>query len=150
MTTSVSPLQAMEYHNAVAKILDHADPTQLGRLRDALGLPAISSSSQKAKSSRLINGAEIWAALQKTRSATSKREDKGQGYWRQLAPHIKEFLARAGQAGAQGCRPTSKTDRHKQKDVFTEMEQDLILKMAKKHGIGIKTIQQKWIWEDSA
>ncbi len=153
MTAPITYLQALEYQEALAAILKRADPAQLGQLRDALGLPAISSPSQKAKSSKLINGAEIWAALQAaTRSATSK-QDKGTGYWRQLAPDIKAFLARTGQAGAPGCRTEEeqkdrkKPSGAKPKDVFSESERDLILTMAKKHGIGIKAIQQKWIWE---
>ena len=152
MTTSITPLQAMEYHNAVAKILDRADPAQLARLRDVLGL----SMAGHEKPSKLINGAEAWTALQTaTRSATSK-QDKGPGYWRQLAPPIKAFLACAGQAGAPGCRTEpNQNDRKKHsgakpKDMFTQEEVELILAMAKRHGRTPTAIQQDWVWNASA
>ncbi len=39
MTAPITHQQAMEYHNAVAEILDLGNMAQIGRLRDALGLP---------------------------------------------------------------------------------------------------------------
>ena len=39
MTAPITHLQAMEYYSAVAKILDQGDMAQIGRLREALGLP---------------------------------------------------------------------------------------------------------------
>ncbi|MHB0873970.1 MAG: hypothetical protein ACYC1J_11120 [Acidithiobacillus ferrooxidans] len=76
--------------------------------------------------------------------------------WRHLAPHIKKFLACAGQSGAPGCRADcQQKDREiysggRPEDGFTTEEIDLILKMAKRHGRSPTAIQRKWAWGDIA
>ncbi|MBU2828174.1 MULTISPECIES: hypothetical protein [Acidithiobacillus] len=76
--------------------------------------------------------------------------------WRHLAPHIKKFLACAGQSGAPGCRTEpDRKDREiysggRPEDGFTTEEIDLILKMAKRHGRSPTAIQRKWAWGDIA
>ena len=125
------------------------DPEMVRKLMEM----TLAAMPQNAAPAELIGGEKIWAALHAAKTPSGKTQTPGPGYWKQLAPAIKKFLARAGQAGAAGCRTgPDQPDRKKfsgarPKNGFTREEIDLILAMARKHGIGAKTIQEKWKWE---
>ena len=129
------------------------DPDRIRKLMELAMTAATAAAANTAntKAADLIAGEKVWASLQMINRG--KITGPGPGRWKQLAPDIKEFLARSGQAGAPGCRTRpDQNDRKKHsgsrpRDGFTRAEFDLILAMAARHGRSPTSIQQKWIWE---
>ena len=111
---------------------------------------AAAANTANTKAADLITGEKVWASLQMINGGKITRP--GPGRWKQLAPDIKEFLARAGKDGAPGCRTEpDQNDRKKYsgsrpQDGFTQEEADLILQMARIYGRTPTAIRQKWIW----
>lgn len=114
------------------------------------------ATAAKTRNKNLIDGQKVWADLQKIGKADDSKQVKS-GQWRHLAPLIKEFLARAGQAGAPGCRTepnqADRKDRNSSgscpRDGFTQEEVALILAMARKHrSRSPGAIQRKWAWSE--
>ena len=132
------------------------DPDRIRKLMDLAMTAATAAAANAAntKAADLIAGEKVWASLQMINRGKITRP--GPGRWKQLAPDIKEFLARSGQAGAPGCRTKSdQNDRKKYsgsrpRDGFTQAEFDLILEMARRHGRSPTSIQRDWIWEAPA
>lgn len=106
---------------------------------------------ESPRTTELIDGKKIWSDLQMISGGGITR--CGLGRWKQIAPDIKAVLARAGQAGAPGCRTEpDQNDRKKYSwgrpiDGFTQEEADLILAMAARHGRSPMSIQQDWVWK---